>query len=219
MLGVYCMAQDAIIVTGIEQQLEALKKMQTDNPATKKALQAIIRRSIAEARKNVVKDARDVLENDPRHAYKAVRNSVYKQIFGGQINILSSRKRGSAANYRKQTTSTAGQRGGNRRPRSLRTMQLDSYEGADRGFILRFINAGTSERKIEFNSDSRRELINRGARGGNPDKYGKTINTGSRGKLRIRDWFGRSSAFQLDAAANRVAEEIETLLQQEFQMM
>ena len=193
MLGVYCMAQDAIIVTGIEQQLEALKKMQTDNPATKKALQAIIRRSIAEARKNVVKDAQDVLENDPRHAYKAVRNSVYKQIFGGQINILSSRKRGSATNYRKPVKERpAHARGGNRRPRSLRTMQLDSYEGVDRGFILRFQNAGTVERESRY---------------------------GSRGKLRARQWFGRSSAFQLDAAANRVAEEIETLLQQEFQMM
>jgi len=219
MSGVICMAQDAIIVTGIEQYQEALKKMQSDNPATRKVLQSVIRRAIAEARKNVVKDARDVLDNDPRHAYKAVRNSVYKQVLGGQINILPSRHRGAPTDYRKQMTMTAGQRGGNRRPRSLRTMQLDSYEGADRGFILRFINAGTSERKIEFSSDSRRDLINRGSRGGNVEKYGKTTNTGSRGALRTRDWFGRSSAFQLDAAANRVAEEIEALLQQEFQMI
>ena len=77
------MANDAIIVTGIEQYQEVLKKMQTDNPRTRKELQAIIRHAINEARKNVIKDAQDVLENDPRHAYKAVRNSVYKQILGG----------------------------------------------------------------------------------------------------------------------------------------
>ena len=95
------MAQDAITVTGIEQFQEQLRKMQTDNPRTKRELQAIIRRAIGEARKNVIKDAQDVLENDPRHAYKAVRNSVYKQIFGGQINILSSRHRGAPTKWTK----------------------------------------------------------------------------------------------------------------------
>ena len=88
------MAQDAITITGIEQYQEALRKMQTDNPATKKELQAIIRRAISEARKNIVKDAQDILENDPRNAYKAVRSSVYRSIFGGQVNIISSRRRG-----------------------------------------------------------------------------------------------------------------------------
>jgi hypothetical protein len=178
--------------------------MQTDNPATKRALQAIIRRAIGEARKNVIKDAQDVLSTkpegapdnwvaDPRHAYKAVRNSVYKQIFGGQINILSSRHRGAATNWvkpRKERPENA--RGGNRRKRSTVTMRMDSYEGADRGFILRFQNAGTVERETRY---------------------------GSRGSLAPRHWFGRSSAFQMDAAASRVAEEIENLLQQEFQQM
>ena len=187
------MAENAITVTGIEQYLEALRRMQTDNPRTKRELQAIIRRAIGEARKNVIKDAQDVLENDPRHAYKAVRNSVYKQIFGGQINILSSSKRGNATKWVKpKKDRPANARGGNRRKRSKRTMQLDSYEGADRGFILRFLNAGTAERMTRY---------------------------GSRGHLAARHWFGASSAFQLDTAASRVAEEIENLLHQEFQQM
>lgn len=187
------MAQDAITVTGIEQYQEALKKMQTDNPATKKALQAIIRRAISAARKRVITDAKDVLENDPRNAYKAVRNSVYKQILGGQINILSSRKRGAPTRYQKpRKEREANARGGNRRPRSERTMQIDSYEGVDRGFILRFQNAGTVERETRF---------------------------GKRGALSARHWFGRSSAFQLDTAASDVAAEIERMLQQEFNQM
>lgn len=187
------MAQDAITVTGIEQYQEALRKMQTDNPATRRALQAIIRRAIGEARKNVIKDARDVLENDPRHAYKAVRNSVYKQILGGQINILSSRRRGAPTKWTKpKMDRPENARGGNRRKRSSETMRIDSYEGADRGFILRFLNAGTVERETRY---------------------------GSRGSLAARHWFGRSSAFQMDAAASRIAEEIEKLLQQEFQLM
>lgn len=187
------MAQDAITVTGIEQSIAALRSMQTENPRTKKELQAIIRRAISEARKNVVKDAQDVLTNDPRHAYKAVRNSVYKQILGGQINILSSRHRGNATKWVKPKKSRPeNARGGNRRKRSERTMQIDSYEGADRGFILRFLNAGTVKRETRY---------------------------GNRGSLSARHWFGRSAAFQLDAAATRVAEEIEALLHQEFQQM
>lgn len=187
------MAQDAITVTGIEQYKEALKKMRTDNPATKKALQAIIRHAISAARKRVIIDAKDVLENDPRNAYKAVRNSVYKQILGGQINILSSRKRGAPTRYQKpRKEREENARGGNRRPRSERTMQIDSYEGVDRGFILRFQNAGTVERETRF---------------------------GKRGSLAARHWFGRSSAFQLDTAASEVAAEIERMLQQEFNQM
>lgn len=187
------MTQDAITITGIEQYQDQLRKMQTENPATRKELQRIIRNAIGEARKRVILDAKDVLENDPRHAYKAVRNSVYKQILGGQINILSSRRRGAATKYeRPKKERPANARGGNRRPRSYRTMQLDSYEGADRAFILRFQNAGTVERETRY---------------------------GSRGSLRARHLFGISSAFQMDAAASRVAEEIENLLQQEFQQM
>ena len=187
------MDKGTITVTGIEQYQEALRKMQTDNPRTKRTLQAIIRRAIGEARKNVIKDARDVLENDPRHAYKAVRNSVYKQILGGQINILSSRHRGAATKWVKpKMDRPANARGGNRRRRSSETMRIDSYEGIDRGFILRFQNQGTVERETRY---------------------------GSRGSLRARHWFGISSAFQMDAAASRVAEEIENLLQQEFQQM
>jgi hypothetical protein len=71
-------------------------------------------------------------------------------------------------------------------------MRMESYEGVDRGFILRFQNDGTVERETRY---------------------------GNRGALRARQWFLRSSVFQLDAASSRVAEEIEKLLQQEFQMM
>lgn len=180
---------DEIVVTGIEQYQEALSKLQTDNPRMKRELQAIIRRAIGEARKNVVKDAQNVLENDPRNAYKAVRHSVYKQIFGAQINILPSYKRGAATTYEKPRTLQPGQRGGNRRPMSYRTMQVESYEGKDRSFILRFQNAGTAERET---------------------RYGK------RGHLAARRWFGISTAFQMDSAVDRIREEIETLLQQEF---
>jgi hypothetical protein len=181
----------AIDIQGLESRAQEIMKMSTDIPTMKKELQSIIRKAIAEARKNVVMDAKGVLSNDPRQAYKAVRSSVYKQILGGQINILSSKKRGAPTHYQKPRTLKEGQRGGNRRRRSERTMQVESYHGTDRGFILRFINAGTDERETRY---------------------------GVRGSLRTRDWFGRSTAFQLDAAASRVASEIEKLLASEFKL-
>lgn len=88
------MAQDAITITGIEQYQEALRKMQTDNPATKKELQTIIRRAISEARKNIVKDAQDILENDPamltrRCGHRFIsRYWVHRSIYCRHANVV-----------------------------------------------------------------------------------------------------------------------------------
>jgi hypothetical protein len=68
---------------------------------------------------------------------------------------------------------------------------MDSYEGKDRSFILRFINNGT---------------VKRGTRYGN------------RGSIRARNWFGRSTAYQMDAASIEIAKEIENMLDSEFKL-
>lgn len=185
--------EDKVLVEGLSERRKEIEQLVTSNPAMKREIQAIIRKCINEARKNVVKDAQNVLENDPRHAYKAVRNSVYKQIFGGQINILPSGHRGAATRYHapRKLDENPHQRGGNRRSVSRDTARMNSYEGVDRGFILRFLNAGTSNRETRY---------------------------GNRGSLRARQWFGRSSTFQLDAAATKVAEMIEALLDSEFKL-
>lgn len=180
-----------IEIQGIEARADEILRMSTTNPGMKRELKALVRKAISEARKNVVKDAQAVLKNDPRQAYRAVRSLVYKQILGGNLNILSSRRRGAVARYKKPTTLTEGQRGGNRRKRSARTMQMESYQGADRGFILRFVNAGTAQRDTVY---------------------------GNRGSIRARQWFGSSSSRQLDAAVTKLADEIEQLLASEFKL-
>lgn len=184
---------DFISTNGLEERRQELEKLMTTNPATRKELQAIIKKAISNARRRIVEDAKDVLENDPREAYRAVRSSVYKQILGGQVNILSPRRRGGGTKYQRprKLDENPTQRGGNRRQRSDRTIQVDSYHGKDRGFILRFLNAGTAERQTRY---------------------------GNRGSLRARQWFGRSSTFQLEAAANEVAQEIENMLASEFKI-
>lgn len=188
------MAKDYITTQGLAARAREIEQMITTSPAMRKELARIIRQCISKARKNIVQDARGILDNDPRNAYKAVRSSVYKQILGGQVNILSPRRRGNATSYirRRKLDDNPTQRGGNRRKRSERTMQVDSYEGKDRGFILRFVNAGTAKRETRY---------------------------GNRGAISTRNWFGTSSAFQLDQAAKELADMVETMLSSEFKMM
>lgn len=191
-MGEWCM-EDFISTNGLEARRKELEQLITTSPAMKKHLQACIRKIVNEARKRVIQDARDILENDPREAYRAVRSSVYRQILGGQVNILSSRHRGAPTKYRpyRKLDDNPHQRGGNRRPRSSETLRYQSYQGTDRGFILRFQNAGTVERETRY---------------------------GSRGALRARHWFGVSSAFHVQQALDETVTMIENALSQEFKL-
>jgi hypothetical protein len=182
-----------IQISGLEDKVKEILQMSTTSSGMKRELTSIIRKAIMQARKNISQDAKDILTNDPRQAYKAVRSSVYKQIFGGQVNILPERTRHAATKYLRQRKldNNPHQRGGNRRKRSERTMQMDSYEGKDRSFILRFINQGTTQRETRY---------------------------GNRGQITARKWFNISSSMQMEAAANHIADEIELLLQSEFKL-
>ncbi len=187
------MPENTIQIQGSEALQKALQSLSTESPATRKYIQDIIRTKIKEARKRISEDAQDVLKNDPRKAFLAVRSSVYKQILGAQVNILSPSKRGNPTRYQKtrKLDETPNQRGGNRRPVTARTLQVESYQGVDRGFILRFLNAGTSERETRY---------------------------GNRGSITARPWFGTSSTFQVDQAATEISEMIENLLTSEFKL-
>ena len=207
-----------ITITGIDELEKKLTQMRTEDPTFEKRLRGAIREILKEARKALSDDAKTNLQikNDPRSAYKAVRSSVYKRLFGGQVNILNNRRAGAMKLYEPQRTLTAGQRGGNRKKRSQRTTDLMSYQGKDRGFILRFLNAGTGDRTINFKDDPGREYVDRGRRGGNLQKYGKTINTGRRGNIGARNWFGPQSQREMQAAAGKLQELIDKIINDEF---
>lgn len=198
-----------ITVTGLSEFEEKLKKLKTDNPGFEKRLRGVIRKVLGEARANLRKDAASGLqiESDPRHAYKAVRYAVYKRLFGGQVNILNSRKAGAETGYRPARTLTPGQRGGNRRLRTSRN--LDKYEGVDRGFILRWLNDGmtkTNPRVIQFTENDRRKV----------DKWNKHPNTGNRGAITARNWFGNASLQELQKVAGQMQELVDKVINEEF---
>lgn len=206
---------DAFDVEGFVEQRKELDKLLMSNPAMEKKVQGLIRKVLGAVRSSLGQAARDKMESDPRKAYKAVRTLVYKRILGGNVNILNKKRAsGGGGSYTPTRTLKTGQRGGNRRPRSERSMRLESYYGSDRGFILRFLNAGTNERVINFLPDSSREKVHRGSQGGNLRKYGKTINTGRRGHIAARNWFGQRSQKEMEHASETLTQYIDELIRQ-----
>ena len=182
------MIQIEINETVARAQQEALSVLFTTNKETRKRIRKIIREELKDAVKRAREDARYAIESDPRMAYKAVKSMLYRKILGGNISILQKRKAG--ARYELLKTRKVDQnphmRGGNRRPRSQRTYDLETYYGADRGFILRFLNTGTAERSTKY---------------------------GNRGSIAARNWFTTAAPQEMKLAADNLAMVIEEELE------
>lgn len=195
---------DAVLV----EQKQVLEQALSTNPKTQKALQKLIRKVIMEARAKVASTAEDKMKNDPRGAARAVRTAVYKKILGANINIYNSRKAHGSTSYQPPRIGTKDPygRGGNRRVRNGRTARIMSYDALDRGFILRWINNGTSERNISFTQNDRRK----------EDKWNNHPNTGNRGSIAARNFFKgageRALVTAADNLANLIDAELETML-------
>ena len=205
-------------IDGFVEARQELERLMLSNPAMEKKVQGLIRKVLMEARRKIGAAAESKMQADPRQAYKAVKTAVYRQILGGSVSILRKKKAGTQFSaYEPPRRLRPGQVGGNRAPRSRRTEDLIHYAGPDRGFILRFLNQGTSGRVIaNFKIDSSRDSVHRGARGGNLKKYGKTINTGYRGSIRARNFFGQSSAQAMRDAADHLTQLIDQLIKSEL---
>lgn len=164
-----------------EAQRKALAKLMVSDPDTRKRIVAVIRKELRQARSRTAKDVHSSLGNDPRKAYRAVKHAIYKQVLGGNISILASRRAGARYMLVKQRKldENPNQWGGNRRARSKRTEDIDTYFGKDRGFILRFLDAGTDDRMT---------------------KYGR------RGSIAARPIFGIPATFQMQVAAENIGE-------------
>lgn len=193
-----------IQLTGFAESQRQLDRLLASDPDMEKKVRKIVRTVLMDARSRLSAQAVAGLQmqSDPREAYRAVRSSVYKQLIGGQLNILNRRKAGERGPlppvvHRLETelNSKGNHRGGNRVKRSRRTEDLLTYKGADRGFILRFLNSGTAERNAD-------------ARGGRMK--------GNRGRISAREWFGKAAGVSLEQAAKDLADYIEGLVQQTF---
>lgn len=192
-----------IEIQGLEETLERFNSLLTTNPKMEKQLKEIIRKVLKDAAKDTRLDAKKMLGNrDPRQAYRAVKHVVYKSIFGGNINIVSPRRRsGSAASL---PPSRSG------RVRSSRTRQIMQYWGRDRAFILRFLNNGTKGREVKTMNDSRIKRTTR-PQWKNPRTPQRTYKgrIGNRGELDAQNWFQSSSVRNLEKSAGVICDLIE----------
>ena len=183
-------------VDGIVRQKQELESLLMSNPQMEKKVQGLIRKVLLVARKQIGDTAKGEMKSDPRQAYKAVKSAVYRQILGGNVSILNKRKAGTSGPVppvyhalEHRTNSKGNHRGGNRMPRSRRTEDLLTYQGADRGFILRFLNAGTSDRNSRI---------------------------GHRGSIGARNFFATSSQQAMEKAAEQLDNLIEELIKKEI---
>ena len=198
-----------IEVTGLEERIKKMGELSTKNPEMRKRINEVIRQTLAKVRKSLQDDARSGLDmqSDPRNAYKAVRMAVYRRLFGGQVNILQSRKAHGGRLYEppRRGTSDPKGRGGNRALRSGRTEQLMSYQGADRGFILRFLNAGTGDRAIH-------SMGGHNLRTGSVSVIKTRSLGGNRGAIKARNWFGPRSQAEMERAAQNLDKMIDDII-------
>ena len=179
-------------VFGIDVNLEMLGSLMTNDPTFNRNLFKYMKQVLREARKKVSNDAKAYMKSDPRKAYMAVKYAMKKNVLEGDVDILSKKKGTAGARYelhrQRKLDNNPKQRGGNRRERFDDRNRLDTYYGADRGFILRFIGSGTVPRTSRF---------------------------GNRGVIRQSNWFGHSAPWHMQEAAAKMADAINEYIKQE----
>lgn len=174
----------SVAVVGAEQVEALMNHILSTDPTMDRMVRKLIAKETREARNRTSRDISGHLPRDPRQAARAVRHTVYRQLFGSNISILSKRKASSTRatlTKPRKLDQNPHQRGGNRRPRSERTKQLDSYFGADRGFILRFLSSGTDQRNTRF---------------------------GNRGGIPMSNMFGYIAPWHMEQAVNQISDAI-----------
>ena len=199
--------EDNFVIDGLVEQREELERLLMTNPAMEKKVQGLIRKVLTIVRREIGQGI-EFKHGDPRQAYKAVKTAVYRQILGGSVSILNKRKRSTQFSaYEPPRTLRSGQRGGNRRTRSQRTWDLVHYAGPDRGFVLRFLNAGTQIRGVDFTYNKSRKV----------DKWNKHPNTGYRHKIAPRNFFGRLAPAAMNRASEQLTQLIDELIKKELE--
>lgn len=196
-----------IEIKGLEERIKQFGELSTKNPLMRKRINEVIKQVLSVARRSVSQDAKTGLgmQSDPRQAYKAVRMAVYRRIFGGQLNILSSRNK-KVMGRLYEPPRHPSRVGGNRVIRSDRTTELMSYTGSMRGFVLRFLNQGTQVRYAGFGRNGRTEEQR--------DKFIlRTGGLGHRGSITARNWFAGKSQAELEKAAQNLDILIDKIVQ------
>lgn len=169
-------------VARLKEQLAAIDIEKVDKDKT---LKKTVKSELNTVKKTVQQAAKTAIPNDHAGAWKGVKGMAYKKVTGGNVSILQM-KGGVTLNmsiYNRPHT----------RYTSDRTRKLQSYWGASRNFILRFINQGTVTRTAN-------------GKGGN----------GNRGMITAKRWFRPAAETAMNNAADRIREVYAAVMEKEF---
>ena len=174
----------------LENNVHLERLLMSGNKKMENKVRKIVRQLVREARDKVATATESMLRNDPRKTAHAIRSTVYKEVIGANLNILSSRKaKNGPVAYEKPRTLRQGQVGGNRIKPSAKTQRMESYQGFDRIFVLRWISNGTAQRTSRY---------------------------GNRGSITARRWFGPTASQALDQMSAKFVEMVEQLIVEEM---
>lgn len=172
-----------VTTIGLGALVRKFERLKTSDPELARMLTAEIKKMLREVRNELSRDAQTGLQmnSDPRQAYRAIRHSVYRRIFGGNVNLLNGKRRGG----------NVGLSNGKR-----------EYFGAERGYVLRFLNQGTRDRYVGRRNNK-----------ANQKWYDEQVASGDRrgfrGHIEPRNWFSNAS----QAAMERAAEKLDTYIE------
>ena len=85
---------DDTLISNVADNLQAAM---TTDPKMRKAIQHYIREELWKARKEMINSI-NFANGDPRQSLRAIRNSVYDKILGGQINIKKAKSEHAGGN-------------------------------------------------------------------------------------------------------------------------
>lgn len=184
-------ADGCVEIDGADRVEQLFDQLLTTDPTMDRMLRKLISKAMREVRSKTSNDISGYLKSDHRKAARAVKHSVYKRLFGGNVSILQKRKAGSEFTLirPRKLDQNPRQRGGNRIKRSDDARnRLDKYFGSDRGFVLRFINSGTVQRQSRW---------------------------GNRGFIAGRNMFGHIAPWHMEQALEEISQAITEYISQE----
>ena len=185
---------EKIIDVDAGKVVKMLDGLEIEKSIPKKERKKILRASANPIKRSVRQGAAEAIPSDPRKARQAVKSFVYKDGMGTSINILPRKKSGSGKIYRSSVVRTGGVSGIKRkRYKSKRTAQIESYWGADRAFILLFIERGTILRVTN-------------------ETHSKAIKPSRRGSIFPRSFFRKSVDRSKASAETCLREQLEAKL-------
>ena len=181
----------------IENNVHLEKLLSTDR-TMEQEMRKLVAKVLQTAVREVSSAASSAIQSDPKGTARAVRKMIYKQVLGGNVNIIN-----------KKRASGGGSVGGSRRGRTQRTEQIMSYQGKDRQFILRFLDSGTNSRvttHMNGHTIMRTQKV--------PWHTYKSGQVGGRGAITPRNFFGPAAEQAIEKAANQLSVLIEQLYKQ-----